>query len=122
MARTPFKMRSGNSPIAKQGHFVTDEHGEVTQVSKTDYDKAKKENKPNTTSYSTGRERTAELNEGYESDKKRAIARGADKKELANLKESFISGNFEEYQDELAYSATPEGKADAAKQKKLNKK
>jgi hypothetical protein len=117
MARTPFKMRSGNSPIAKQGHFVTNEYGEATQVSKTDYDKAKKEDK-----YSTGREKTAELNEGYESDKKRAIARGADKRELADLKESFISGNFEEYQDELAYSATPEGKADAAKQKKLNKK
>lgn len=116
MARTPFKLRSGNSPIARQGHFVTDKHGEATQVSKTDYYKAKKDNR-----YSTGRARMTEMNDDYEDMKVRATNRGADKSELAALKESHISGVFEEYQDAFAYSQTEKGKAEHEKQKELNK-
>jgi|3_EtaG_2_1085321.scaffolds.fasta_scaffold232175_2 hypothetical protein len=120
---TPFKLRSGNttpfkqmgsSPAKSQGFFVTDEFGESTQVSKTDYYKADKDKR-----YSTGKARTVELTEGYEAKKKAAIDRGASKDELADLKEAFISGSFEEYQRELEYWQTPEGQAEYKKQKEL---
>mgnify|MGYP000188453538 CR=1 FL=1 len=117
MARTPFKLRSGNSPIARQGHFVTNEHGEAIQVSRTDYYKAAKEDR-----YSTGRARMTEMNDNYEAMKTRAISSGASKNELAELKEAHISGVFEEYQEAFAYSQTEEGKAEYEKQKELNKK
>ena len=125
MAKTPFKLKSGNStpfkmmgssPTKKLGHFVTDEFGESKQVSKTDYYKAKPDKR-----YSTGRAKMTEMNEKYEAMKSRAIDRGASKSELADLKEAFISGSFEEYQEEMEYWQTPEGQAEYEKQKKLDK-
>ena len=119
----PFKLKSGNktsfkqmgsSPTKLKGFFVTDEFGESTQVSKTDYYKADPKSR-----YSTGRAKMTEMNEKYEAMKNRAIDRGADKRELADLKEAYISGVFEEYQEAFDYSQTEEGKAEYEAQKKL---
>ena len=125
MAKNPFKLKSGNStpfkqmgssPAKKLGHFVIDEFGESTQVSKTDYYKAPKEKR-----YSTGRARITEMSDTYEEMKTDAINRGASKSELADLKEAHISGVFEEYQEEFEYSQTPKGKAEYEIQKELDK-
>ena len=119
----PFKLRSGNttpfkqmgsSPVKLKGFFVTDEFGEDKQVSKEDYYKADEDKR-----YSTGRARMTEMNEEYEAMKNRAIDRGASKRELADLKEAFISGKFEEYQEAFDYSQTEKGKAEYEKQKEL---
>ena len=110
---TPFK-QMGSSPVKLKGFFVTDEFGESTQVSKTDYYKAKPDKR-----YSTGRAKMTEMNEKYEAMKSDAIKRRADKSELADLKEAFISGKFEEYQTAFDYSQTPEGQAEYKKQKEL---
>ena len=104
----------GSSPTKLKGFFVTDKFGESTQVSKEDYYKADEEKR-----YATGKARTVELTENYEAKKKAAIDRGADKRELADLKEAFMSGSFEEYQRELEYWQTPEGQAEYKKQKEL---
>ena len=110
---TPFKMM-GSSPAKLKGFFVTDEFGESTQVSKTDYYKADKDKR-----YSTGRAKMTEMSDKYEAMKSRAVNRGADKRELADLKEAHISAVFEDFQEALEYSQTEKGKAEYEKQKEL---
>ena len=112
----PFKLRSGNSPILKAGLWIIKEGDtSATQVSKTDYDAftGKK--------FAKGKSKADELEAQYNLKVKELKDKGASSADIADYKEAFISGKFQEMHEALEYSQTPEGKAEELKQKELNK-
>ena len=110
----PFKLKSGNSPILKQGLWVVRE-GEAEQVSKTDYDAFTGQK------FAKGKSKADELEAQYNLKVKELKDKGASSADIADYKEAFISGKFQEMHEALEYSQTPEGKAEELKQKELNK-
>ena len=116
MAKGPFKMRSGNSPILKAGLWIVKEGDtDATQVSKTDYDAFQGQK------FARGKSKADELSAQYDVNVQKLKSRGASKGELADYKEAFISGKFQEMHEAADYMRTEEGKAEEIKQKELDK-